>query len=283
MILRKQSDRFWRWAALVAVFLNVMFSYLSGYFMPGNDIGVVTEKYNSLFAPAGYAFLIWGIIYLSFFCYAVYQLMPSQRRETLFDCLAKPFIGSNLLGMVWISVYRMDFISISTVVILFMLTLAVILYVRVRHVVLRNEQSSWLSLPFSLFLGWLSVAAIANVDILLISLGWMSDLPTQLTTTMVFILVAGLSGVFISYRCADFIFTSVISWACVAIFVAHGNAYYSIGAVALMSASLPLVWFILTLSKRIIYRHRVLANKFSFDATIRLKLNGQNKLLFGRL
>jgi hypothetical protein len=114
--------------------------------------------------------------------------------------------------------------------------------------------------------------------------GWGNGNPwIQITTSMTMILVAGLLGIFISYRCADFIFPAVISWACVAIFVAHGQDYYPVGAIALLSASLPLAWFLLTVIKRIVYRHRLETNKFSFDETIRLKLNGQNKLLFGRL
>ena len=283
MKMKQQRDRIWRWLALIAVLLNVVFSYQSDNFMPGQAIGVVTQKYDSLFTPATYAFSIWGIIYTAFILFAIYQLLPPQRSVLLFDTLSKPFIFLNLLAMIWIAVYRMDFIFLSAVVISVMLATSIMLYLLVRNAVLRHEQSNWLSVPFSLLAAWLSVATLANICILLISQDWAGGAVIQITSTMVMILVVGLLGVFVSYRCADFIFTAVISWACIAIFIARGSEYYSIGAVALLSASFPVLWFLLAITKGIAYRHRVWANKFSFGETIRLKLNGQNKLFFGRL
>lgn len=282
MTRRHQPDRTWRWIALAVVFLNVIFNYLSDY-LPGQSISEITHKYSSLFTPADYAFSIWGMIYISFIAYGIYQLLPSQRGEILFDHLAKPFVVSNMLAMVWIVLYRMDLILASTVVIATMLATSVILYVKVRNVVLRHEHTNWISIPFSMFSGWLSVATIANVAILSVEQGWVGNPVTQLAISTVMILIAGVLGIFISYRCADFIFPAVITWACVAIFMAHGSEYYPIGAVALLSAALPLIWFLLTVIKRGSYRHRMESNKFSFDEAIRLKLNGQNKLLFGRL
>jgi len=279
---RQQPDRTWRWIVLVIVFLNIAFNYLSDY-LPGKSITEITHQYNSLFTPAEYAFSIWGVINISFIIYAIYQVLPSQRTKILFDHLAKPFVFSNILGMTWIVLYRMNLIMMSTLVLVVMLAASVILYVKVRNVVLRHEYPNWISIPFSLFAGWLSVATIANVAILLVSQGWAGTPMMQLAVSMAFILVAGVLGIFISYRCADFIFPAVITWACVAIFIAHGSDYYSIGAIALLSAALPLIWFLLTIIKRESYRHRAESNKFSFDDTIRLKLNGQNKLLFGRL
>ena len=278
---RPQPDRTWRWIAFVAVLLNVAVNYLADY-LPGQSIAVITHNYASLFTPADYAFSIWGVIYFSFIIYAIFQLLPSQRNEILFDHLTKPFVISNLLGIVWVAVYRMDYIVASTLVIFAMLLTSVILYIKVRNVVLRHDYTNWISIPFSLFSGWLSVATIANVAILFVSQGWEGSPVMQLVTSMTLVLVAGILGIFISYRCADFIFPAVISWACVAIFIAHGIDYYPIGAVALLSAALPIIWFLLTVIKQVTHRNRE-SNKFSFGETVRLKLNGQNKLLFGRL
>jgi hypothetical protein len=279
---RYQADRTWRWLVVATIVLHILVSYLSDY-LPGQNIATITNKYDSLFTPADYAFSIWAVIYTSFIIYGIYQLLPSQRDALLFDHLAKPFVVINVLGILWVVVYRMDFILLSTVVIAAMFLISVMLYIKVRNVVLRHDYTNWISIPFSLFSGWLSVATMANISILFISQGWQGSSAIQLVVAIGMILAAGMLGIFISYRCADFVFPAVVSWACVAIFVARGVDYYPLGAVALLSASLPIVWFLLTVIKRIAYRHRIESNKFSFDDTVRLKLNGQNKLLFGRL
>ena len=174
---RQQSQRGWRWIAMLAVLVNIAFSYFSDSFMPGESIATVSKKYGSLFEPAGYAFAIWVVIYIGFFSYAVYQLLSRQRNEYLFDRIAKPFVFANLLSMAWITTFRMDFISTSMLIILVMLMVSILLYVRIRNVVLRHDYDNWLSMPFSIYMGWICVATIANASILIISQEWQGALP----------------------------------------------------------------------------------------------------------
>jgi hypothetical protein len=77
-----------RWLTLLVVLFNVVVSSITDYLgIGGESIATVTRQYDSLFVPAGYAFSIWGIIYLSFIIYAVVQLLPAQKYKPVYDHL----------------------------------------------------------------------------------------------------------------------------------------------------------------------------------------------------
>jgi len=138
------------------------------------------------------------------------------------------------------------------------------MYIRVRDSVLRDDSSAWLSVPFSLLAGWLSVLTIANVSILLISLNLHGSISSQVIWTIVMILGSGMLGIWVCFRCRDFIFPFVISWASVSIFVARHAEFPYLGVVALVGAAIPAIWIVTTLVRRISYRQRIWANKLSF-------------------
>lgn len=264
--LRRRPDESWRWLALLSVLISMFFIYLSqGMLATLPTIEQVSDKYPTMFAPADYAFSIWGAIYLSMLIYAIYQLMPSQRDEILFDRLAKPLIVVNLLAIAWVVSFRFELISVSVLVLVAMLAASVIMLERVRDEVLRGDCSNWVSVPFSLLSGWLSVATIANFAVLFVSLELQGSQLVQSILTILMITVASLIGVIVCFRCRDFIFPAVIMWACVAIFFARQTDYLYMGAVALVGAALPAIWIATTLIRRISYRrHRLWGNKLYY-------------------
>lgn len=250
--------------ALLIVLINVSFNYFSGNLLPGNSVMHVGNLYQSLYTPADYAFVIWGLIGSSVIVYAIYQLLPSQSEERIYDELAKPFILTNLFSMGWLVALRLGVMPVSTVFVCCTLATALLMYIKVRNAVLRDDNSAWLSVPFSLLAGWLSVLTIANVAILLISLGIHGSISDQVIWTIAMILGSGMLGIGICFRCRDFIFPFVISWASIAIFVARHQEFPYLGVVALVGAAIPAIWIVTTMVRRISYRQRVWANKLSF-------------------
>lgn len=278
MRLREQPSEIWRWIALLIVLINVAFSNFPEYVISGPTVAEISQQYNSLFTPAIYSFVIWHLICLSFVVYAIYQLLPAQREDRLYDQLAQPFILSNLFAICWVISFRMNIIWLSLFFIVCMLFTALMMYTRVRDAVLRDEYSNWLSVPFSLFAGWLSFATITNASMVLISLGMQGEPINQVVWSTIFILFLGILGAFVWFRCRDFIFPMVISWGCIGIFIAHQAAYPFLGLAALVGSLIPIVWGITTLMKRVAYRNRVWANKLSFSDSFVAKTRG-HKLL----
>jgi hypothetical protein len=265
MIHRRLPADGWRLLALIAVFVNVIFNYVS----MTNVIALpsledVSHRFSSLFTPHDYAFSIWGLIYFSFIVYGIVQAMPSRSEDPLYRNLAKPFTIVNLLATAWIIVFRMQLMWLSAGIIVTMLALSIYMLVLSRDAVLRDEYSNWVSVPFSLFAGWLSVATIANFATVFVYMGWQGAVMTQVIVAIVMIVAAGLIGIYVCARCKDFIFPMVIAWACIAIAVSRSGDFPYVSGVALFTAVMPMIWIATTMLRRIQYRRHILANKFSF-------------------
>ena len=55
-------------ANFISVIITIAFTYYTQTGeINGKTIGEMSDKYSNLFTPAGYAFSIWGIIYLLLF------------------------------------------------------------------------------------------------------------------------------------------------------------------------------------------------------------------------
>ena len=233
----------WRLLSSVAVVLSIGFSYLSnGRIINGQNNADVSAKYPTLFTPAGYAFSVWGLIYLSLVAYAVYQLRPARRYKRIHDWLAAPLLATSLLSMVWLVLFNAEWILSSVVVIAGMLLTALILLVRSREWVLQRRGEGWLSVPFSLYAGWLTVATIANASVYLSSLGWMGYPLNPMLWTLLLLTVTVAIAVGVSWRLRDAVYPTVVAWACLAIWVARRPENQTVALAALAAALVLVAW-----------------------------------------
>src|ERR1044071_9126562 len=105
-----RSPKTWRWLALIFVLLNVAFNYL---FAADGSMTQVTDTYRTAFRPAGYAFSIWGVIYLSWIVFCIYELRSAQLENPAFESLSKPVIISCILSILWIIAFLNFYITVS--------------------------------------------------------------------------------------------------------------------------------------------------------------------------
>jgi benzodiazapine receptor len=237
----ESTERRWRWLSLVIVVANVAFTSLSPRLPIGEGtIGSISAKYATLFTPSGYAFAIWGLIHFATTVYAIHQLLPSQRSTYAHDLVARPLILMNLLAMVWVVVFRYELIALSVAVIAVALVASLILFLRATSAVARHELSKWVLVPASLWFGWLSVAAIANVSLWTAALDWTDAVQVEWTLAM--IALAALLGLGVGYRYRNWMYPLVIAWAAAAVWVARREDEPFIASAALASAVVMLAW-----------------------------------------
>lgn len=162
------QSRGWRWAASAAIVGNIALNYVSQrYPFNGQTNGQVSYKYPTPLTPAGYAFSIWGLIFLSLVLYAVWQLLPAQRRNPMPDAVARPLVVANGLTGAWLVVFAYELLVPSAVVMLLILASLAVVYGRARYFVRRGEAPWYSSVPFGLYLGWISVATVVNTTVAL--------------------------------------------------------------------------------------------------------------------
>ncbi|UOR04309.1 hypothetical protein MUN82_15340 [Hymenobacter aerilatus] len=218
--------RQWRWISAASIVGNIALNYVSqAYPFNGQTNGAVSGKYPTLLTPAGYAFSIWGLIFLSLLLYAAWQLLPAQRRNPLPDAVALPLTLANLLTGLWLVVFAYERLALSALVMLGILLSLILVYGRARRLVLAGESPALSSLPFALFLGWISVATVINVTLGLWSWGWHGEENVRVLLTALLLAVVVALGLLVAYSFREAAFPLVVAWALVAIGVARQSAY----------------------------------------------------------
>lgn len=182
----------------------------------GIPTGEISAKYPVLFTPANYVFSIWSLIYLSLMVFAVYQLLPKQFKDASLNPLRLWFIVSSILNSLWLLVWQYEYLGISVLVMILLLLSLKKIY--------NLERTSWATkIPFSLYLGWISVATIANISVFLFSLNWNGFGLSHITWTITMMLTAVVLGLIFLKKYRDFLFAGVIVWALVGIMVKNPN------------------------------------------------------------
>ena len=227
-----------KWGTLVVVLASIAVNYAVNTVSASSaSVAQISDRYTTLVTPASYAFAIWGLIFGAMIFYAVVQLMPGQRDKPVYDRLAFPLIGFSVLAALWSPVFETEAIGLATVIIFGALGCAALAFVRVHAAIAAGQHSRWLAVPFSLMLGWISVASIVCVATLLVSLGWSGGPLANTTWAVIMLAVATGLGLWLSLRYRDALVPAVMAWAAFAIWSARVNAHPVVAAVALAAAA----------------------------------------------
>jgi hypothetical protein len=226
---------------VIALFLTILFNALSGIrIFNGKTIGEISDNYPNLFTPAGFTFSIWSIIYLSLIIYVFYQakdVLKAQKEEMLFiEQVSIFFIISCGLNILWLIVWLYEFILLSVIVMLLLLLDLIIIYLRLN--IARNSLNKgyrklvWI--PFSLYLGWISIATIANITVFLVSINWDGFGISPFVWTVIILGVALTLTLIILYTRKDYVFPLVTMWALFGIFIKRLTENYELAIIAII-------------------------------------------------
>lgn len=233
------TGQLWRWVAALAIVGNIGLNYYSNtHPFAGQTMGMVSAKYPTLLTPAGYAFSIWGVIFLALTVYAVWQLLPAQRNLSLPDALAKPLTLASLATAAWVVLFAYEMILPSVGVMLLILGSLIVTYGRARRRIFAGAAPALAGVPFSLYLGWISVASVINLTIGLRQMGWQTAEGASVTLTLGLIFVVVALGLIMSRVFRDMVFPLVVAWALVAVWVVRLREVPELGWAALAGAAI---------------------------------------------
>jgi hypothetical protein len=181
--------------------------------------GQLSDQYPNLFVPAGLTFSIWGAIYLLLAVFCVFELMPKVRRDhsrgAFIDRVGLLFILTSILNMGWIFAWHYEMLPLSVgIMLLFLLTLIAI-YLRLKIGVsgVITQEKYLVHIPFSLYLGWISVATIANITALLVHWNWNGIGLSPQFWTIIVVAVAIALAIVMMVRRRDVFYGLVVDWA----------------------------------------------------------------------
>lgn len=203
----------------------------------------ISDTFPVLFTPAGYVFSIWGIIYLGLMLFTIFQALPSQRENPRMRKLGYLFLVSNLLNAFWLmSFHYLQFwLAMILMVGLLIVLIRIYLLLGIGSGIVKLVEKWLVNLPFSIYLGWISVATIANAAQLLYSIKWSGfGIAPEIWTIIMLIAAVIISG-FMSFTRKDIGHALVLIWAFIGIAVkpallpiVSNTAWVAAGAVGVL-------------------------------------------------
>ena len=214
---------------IIAFLLMIGVNYISNTgAIAGETMATVSSKYENLFTPAGYAFSIWGLIYIGLMGFVAYQalgLFSQRSKSDVTRQIGWWFVVSCAANVIWIFAWLNEYLLLS-VLIMILLLFSLIRIIYNTRMELDDEPLKVIAFvwwPFSFYSGWITVALIANVAAYLTSIGWSGFGISEVIWTIIMILIAGGINLVITWTRNMREFALVGVWALVAIAVANWN------------------------------------------------------------
>jgi hypothetical protein len=218
----------------------------------GYNTGQISAFYPNAFVPAGFTFSIWGVIYLLLLSYTIgytYYTLKQEQYPKAFEFIERIniyFLLTCVFNMSWIVAWHYLQIELSVVIMLLFLSTLIQLFLKSNTMAgaLTSTQKFILQTPFIVYLGWISVATIANSTALLVAYQWNGFRMPPVYWSAAMILIAILLAVLMLKKFKAVPFSLVVAWALWGIYNAQGPAapllakFTSIGIKILCTASL---------------------------------------------
>jgi hypothetical protein len=222
-------------AMIVTIIINGLAVILP---LNGKTTQELSDALPNLFVPAGLTFSIWGIIYILWVVFAIYQARDVFRKEKtqmpfLFQ-ISWLFILSCVANSAWIFAWHYQQVGLSLIIMIVLLLTLIALYLRldVGRSSAPLKEKLFVHLPFSVYLGWITVATIANVTAYLVSVHWDGLGISDVMWTQLVIGVGVLITLLALITRRDIAYSLVVVWALLGIYLKRTTAGFTNSDVA---------------------------------------------------
>jgi len=233
---------------VIALTVNILASALP---LNGQNTGEISDRFQVYFVPAGYVFAIWFFIFLGWLVFAIYQFRPSQKESPRLRKLGYLFALSGIANAAWLFSWHYNYFGLSVVIMLILLGLLIASYLRLdvnRVPVSRAERWS-VDIPFSVYLGWITVATVANITSWLYSIDWSGFGISAPVWAVIMIVIASVVGLLMTLTRSDAAYVFVLVWSFIGIAVKQASTA-SVATTAWIGAVLMLILAIYSLTRR---------------------------------
>jgi len=226
---------------IIALAVNIMATTLP---LNGQDTGAISDRFQVYFVPAGYVFSIWGVIYIGWIAFLIFQFRASQKESPRLRRLGYLFALSNLANAAWLFAWHYNTFGLSVLIMLTLLGLLIASYLRLDVNRSSAKGAEWWSvdLPFSIYLGWITVATVANITDWLYLVEWNGFGIAAPVWAVIMLAVASVLGLVMALTRRDAGYLLVLVWAFAGIAVKQvasplvvSSAWIAAGAMALLA------------------------------------------------
>ncbi|WP_295221907.1 tryptophan-rich sensory protein [uncultured Chryseobacterium sp.] len=241
---------------IIVLLATIGINYLSNTGLLNNEtMASISAKYQNLFTPAGYAFSIWGLIYLGLLGFVIYYGPFAKNTEAKEKTILNTgwwFVISCIANSLWIFtwLYEYTLLTIPIMMLLFV-SLLKIIWNNCGLIESRDFKTTvFLRLPFYIYSGWISVALIADVAAYLKKIQCSGfGIPETGWTVLMFI-IAAVIHLYMVWKQNMSTFALVAVWALIAIAVANQYSNQAVYISAIVTALFVFVNIVFKLSRK---------------------------------
>ncbi|MCR4280707.1 MAG: hypothetical protein NUV82_04810 [Candidatus Komeilibacteria bacterium] len=210
---------------LVFALTQILAGWLPMLFGVGMGVGEQSAGSQTAVIPAGYAFSIWGLIFLLALIYAIYQLFPSQRQNKLLRQVGWWTAGAFLFNTIWELVAQFVTFGWPTAVIILIIgffAIGALLKLTASEQELSKTEKWVIWAPVSMLAGWISAAVFANISSVLYQLNFNNFGLSATAFAQLLLVIAVVFAGYVLYKAGgNWLYGLTILWALVAIAVAN--------------------------------------------------------------
>jgi len=217
----------------------------------GQMTSTISDRFHVYVIPAGYVFAIWGVIYVLLGAFTVWQALPRNREDATLRSLGYLPALSGLLNTVWLLLFQYEVFALTVPVMVALLVTLIAIHLRLwdRRDALHGTTYWTVRAPWSVYLGWITVATIANVAQAGAALGFDGfGIDPVLIAAAVLLIGTAIAATFVA-RFRDAAYGLVIVWAYAGV-VAKESAVAPVAVAAGFGAILVTVLVVAALARR---------------------------------
>jgi len=245
-----------RAAIVLACIVQIGSTFLPQFGL-GEPIGERSDAIRTLITPAGYAFAIWGPLFLGSAVFAIWQALPGQRDDALCRAIGWPAALALSMQGVWAIYTQFAALDVVSVAIILASLAGLLLVLRTLAQWPRFTQAQrWIiALPFSALAAWLTAASIVNISAALAFYGWGGNFSQPLIAALMVVTGAVIAALASVRARGNPWYALVFIWALVAIAVRGGSEADSVMLAAQFGVGLMVLALAIGLARAANRRH----------------------------
>lgn len=219
----------YKWGIAAGVLITIVVNMLAVLLpLNGKSTASISDQFQVYFVPANYVFSIWSLIYLGLIGFTIYQFVLKPAQYKIVKEIAPAVILTGVFNSIWLFMWHYEYFAWTLPLMLALLVSLIFIVVKLQKIKESDKPRFFdllIKLPFSIYIGWITVATVANATDVLYLLQFNGfGLQPQLWAAIM-MLIAGALGLIGIKKNGDFAYAAVIVWAVTGIGVKFSNEF----------------------------------------------------------
>mgnify|MGYP001199605310 CR=1 FL=1 len=219
----------YKWGIAAGVLITIVVNMLAVLLpLNGKSTASISDQFQVYFVPANYVFSIWSLIYLGLIGFTIYQFVLKPAQYKIVKEIAPAVILTGVFNSIWLFMWHYEYFAWTLPLMIALLVSLIFIVVKLQKVKESDKPRFFdllIKLPFSIYIGWITVATVANATDILYLLQFNGFGMQPQLWAAIMMLIAGILGLIGIKKNGDFAYAAVIVWAVTGIGVKFSNEF----------------------------------------------------------